>query len=281
MSRINGTASVLCFCMGIMLINSCTTKNSKSNVERNETMNDQKKTKYSGTFEAKDKSGASILLEWIKLNTQSPEFAETLKSIGDVTATAYITVESGFLQANPDLKLDDPYLKQFEEFFKNGHKNVDWPAVEKKIYQVIKQFYSIDHSKFSAENIYFFVTAKDKTTREMLGAVVFFVMPEYPSGDIKCTSFAVAPSAQGRGLGKLLMSSIFRITQGFDRLFLCTRTTNKNALKVYRAWGFTKDLKPIPEQHFKLNPEHWASLEYKVDQSDILQKTASTLSDLK
>ena len=226
MSRINGTASVLCFCMGIMLINSCTTKNSKSNVERNETMNDQKKTKYSGTFEAKDKSGASILLEWIKLNTQSPEFAETLKSIGDVTATAYITVESGFLQANPDLKLDDPYLKQFEEFFKNGHKNVDWPAVEKKIYQVIKQFYSIDHSKFSAENIYFFVTAKDKTTREMLGAVVFFVMPEYPSGDIKCTSFAVAPSAQGRGLGKLLMSSIFRITQGFDRLFLCTRTTS-------------------------------------------------------
>ncbi|MBT5988381.1 hypothetical protein HOG75_01560, partial [bacterium] len=136
MSRINDTASVLCFCMGIMLINSCTTKNSKSNVERNETMNDQKKQKDSGTFEVTDKSGAKILLEWIKLNTQSPEFAETLKSIGDVTATALVPVESGFLQANPGLELDDPYLKQFEVFFKNGHKNVDWTAVEEKIHQV-------------------------------------------------------------------------------------------------------------------------------------------------
>ncbi|MBT3455757.1 GNAT family N-acetyltransferase [bacterium] len=283
----NNMALLLCLCIGVSIIN----VKLESQVERNNKMNEKienkwlehlkQTTKLSGQFEGKDKTGVSVVFDWARLNVQSPEFAETLKSIGDVTSKAYVPVESGFLRANPNLEFDDHYLKQFEAFFLNGHENVDWTAVGEKVQQVIKQFYSMDHSKFSADNMYFFVTVKDKKTKEMLGAIIFFVMPEYPYGDVKCTSFAVLPSAQGRGLGKFLMSSIFIIIPDLNRIFLCTRPTNANALNAYRAWGFVDDVNPIKEPYFKANTNQWASFEYKVNSSDILQRIAKTLTDIK
>lgn len=84
----------------------------------------------------------------------------------------------------------------------------------------------------------------------------------------------VKPSEQNRGLGKLLMSSIFKIAPDIRRIFLCTRPTNVNALKAYQAWGFVPDLQPIPEA--SLNMAHWEFMEYKAEQSDMLQKLAES-----
>jgi GNAT superfamily N-acetyltransferase len=85
----------------------------------------------------------------------------------------------------------------------------------------------------------------------------------------------VVPAAQGRGIGKMLMSSIFRIIPTITRISLCTRVTNKNAINAYFKWGFTID--PNPEQESWLIAEHWTSFKYDVEKTDVLQKTAENL----
>ena len=287
MSYTNKMALCLCLCVCVSI--SVLKLESKS--ERNKKMNDQKESKWlinlkkttksSGRFEGKDKTGASVIFDWTRLNVQSPEFAKTLKKVGDICAEPYVSVESDFFRANPNLELDDYYLKQFEPFFLNGFENVNWPGVEEKIQQVMKQFHSMDCSKFNPEFMYFFVIVKDKKTEKELGEAIFFIAPEYPFGDIKCIDFAVATSEQGRGLGKLIMSSILRIIPDLNRIFLCTRPTNTKAMNCYRACGFTVDADPIQEIHCKMKPGHWSSFEYKADLSNVLQNISKKLIDIK
>jgi GNAT superfamily N-acetyltransferase len=92
-------------------------------------------------------------------------------------------------------------------------------------------------------------------------------------------SFAVDPEYQNRGLGKLLTSLIFKINTNIKRIFLCTRVTNNIALNAYKNWGFTLDSNPILDHTFNL--EHWTFLEYKIDKTNILQKIAEGLKEIK
>ncbi|MFC1842614.1 GNAT family N-acetyltransferase, partial [Candidatus Dependentiae bacterium] len=140
-------------------------------------------------------------------------------------------------------------------------------------YARIKQLHEMDCSKFSAEDMYIFVKLRNKETKKLLGFTTFLIKPEYPQNSVKDMSIGVIPEAQGRGLGKLLISSIFKIIPTVKRIFLFTRVTNDNAIGAYKAWGFTKDLHPIQDPNFMFKKEHWESLEYKVENSDKLQKT--------
>lgn len=126
-----------------------------------------------------------------------------------------------------------------------------------------------------ADDTCFFVSVKDQSTNTMIGFITFLMRANYQSGDIKVMSLAVENSHQKRGLGKLLMSSIFKIAPEVKRIFLCTRVTNETALKAYSAWGFAKDKKPVMDHPFNL--EHWTFMEYKAEQIDVLQKIATTL----
>jgi GNAT superfamily N-acetyltransferase len=167
--------------------------------------------------------------------------------------------------------------------FKQALEKKDWPKVEARMPLLIKQIYIMDYAAYASigigvANIHFVVTAKDGKTGALLGFVEFFVTPAYPSGDIKSPSFAVAPAAQNRGLGKLLMSTIFKIvTDACTRIFLSTRITNDVARQAYTAWGFTPDANPIQEPFYKQNPEHWMFFEYKVDSCSKLQEAAKCL----
>src|SRR3989304_1497033 len=96
-----------------------------------------------------------------------------------------------------------------------------------------------------AKDTCYIVTVKDQPTNTLLGFITFMMRANYAPGDIKVMSFAVDQSQQGRGLGKLLMSSILTIDTKINRIFLCTRVTNETALTAYRAWGFTTDEHPI------------------------------------
>ena len=73
------------------------------------------------------------------------------------------------------------------------------------------------------------------------------------------------------------MSSIFKIAPQIRRIFLSTRVTNENALRVYSSWGFTPDFSPLQEPNMKIIKEHWSYMEYKTKNSEVLQKTAMHL----
>jgi len=237
----------------------------------------------SGTFLVKDKLGSPVILKWIKTGIQAPEYVAGMKNIAKIASQAFVTVELQFLHVHPEAVMQDEYLKQYIQFFEKGLKLVDWDTVEHKIQSNLKQMHEMDLSSYDADvlkpyinDIYFFVLIKDQATEAPFGYVNFSISPEYADGNIKVTGIGIAPSAQNRGLGKLLMSSIFNIEPLIKRIFLSTRITNENALRVYRSWGFTPDLNPVPEPNMKIIKEHWNFMEYKVENSDFLQKTAAT-----
>jgi hypothetical protein len=101
------------------------------------------------------------------------------------------------------------------------------------------------------------------------------IRANYAAGNVKVMIFAVDVAHQKRGLGKLLMSSIFKLIPDIKRIFLCTRVTNDTAFNAYRSWGFVKDENPVLDHEFNL--DHWMFMEYKIEQSDALQNLAASL----
>jgi len=204
-----------------------------------------------------------------------------MASVADLAVQAYLPVEMQFFKTHTELVSTDDYFKQFEPFFKNGFEKVDWILVEQKMASLLRSLYvaeiSEDVKKLAAHNINFFITIKDVKTKKILGYTVYYIMPYHPQGAVWCGDLGVAPEAQKRGLGKLLIASIFKIIPEINRIMLCTRITNETAFNAYKAWGFTEDQNPIENPSFKLNKAHWRYMEYKPEQSNILQKVATSL----
>ena len=240
-------------------------------------------TETSGRLLAKDKSDVPVVLEWIKTDIKSPDYAAGMKGIAEIASQAFAKVELQFLREHPEAVVQDEYLKQYIPFFEKGVESVDWQAVEHKVQSNLRQMHEMDLSGYGPDvlkpyinDVYFFVVIKNQVTATPLGYATFSIAPEYTHGDIKVTGIGIAPLAQNRGLGKLLMSSIFAIVPQIKRIFLSTRITNENALRAYHSWGFMPDLSPTQEPNMKIIREHWNYMEYKTDNSDILQKTAAT-----
>lgn len=244
--------------------------------------------KPSGVFQAKDKHGRHVGLEWIKTDLISPEYAAAMKSAWLIACPTYTKVETQFLRAHPEVVGGDAFFKPFEPLFQAGIENVDWLKAEEKMQEVLKAIFLWDSSTCSDEmkktltnSAHIFVTVKDKDSNVMLGFISFLVIPEYAAGDVKCIAFAVKPEEQNRGLGRLLMSSILNIIPELKRIFLCTRVTNTTAQNAYYNWGFITDNNPVIEEHdYTFNLNHWIFMEYKVSQATELQKMAATLTNL-
>lgn len=272
-----------CACMLAYLNSACAyTKTIDTHVtsyEGKETMNNQSK-KY--LFNTHDKYGTPVILEAFKTTMVASDFSDTMKHVWEIAKPAYTPVETEFLRAHPDVVGHDNYFKPFEPLFVNGLETVDWKLVEQKTEEILKSHFVFDTStwpedviKKYAHDICFVITAKDDSTQKLLGVITFLVRPCYAPGDIKVMIFAIDPLYHNRGLGKILMSSIFRIVPEIKRIFLCTRVTNQNALRAYRNWGFIDDKNPVLDHAFNLN--HWTFLEYKIEQANILQKTAGLI----
>jgi len=245
-------------------------------------MNNQNSLKTSGAFAAHDKLEKPVILEWIKTSILSSDFSQSMKNMWDIARPAYTPVEMQFLKAFPDLVQNDPYFTPLESLFKNGIANVDWKLVEENMQAMLKSHFIFDATtwpeeitKKYAHDICYFVSVKDAKTHELVGFITFLKRKEYPQETIKVMSFAVHPEHQNRGLGKILMSSIFNIEPTIQRVFLCTRVTNDMALRAYRSWGFVHDENTILDHTFNL--DHWTFMEYKTKQSNILQKTAEAV----
>jgi len=170
------------------------------------------------------------------------------------------------------------FLKPLEPLFKDS---VDWAVVEQSLKNNLKEFFCItDFAKYSNDDDFqLFVTAKDVQTGERLGVIQFVVMQGFAMGDVRVAFFGVTPEATGRGIEKLLLSSIFIaipaeelfFQERVERIFLHTRITNKKALAMYRDFGFVKFDGPL---------QFWTDMEYLAGKCDILQEAIVTLSQI-
>lgn len=234
-------------------------------------------TQGSGKFEARDKYGVPVLIEWRTTGVTKPEYGTIMRSVADLAVAAYLPVEMEFLKQHTDLVATDDYFKQFAPFFTYGAETVDWKAIEGKMAEVLRSMYVSELpdelKKLFANDTYYVITVKDAVTQQLLGFTLYLIAPYHPKGAIWCGHLAVAPDAQNRGLGKLLVGSILKIVPSVNRIMLATRVTNETAFRAYTSWGFVEDKNPIENPHFQLKKEHWRFLEYRTDRSEILQKS--------
>jgi ribosomal protein S18 acetylase RimI-like enzyme len=149
---------------------------------------------------------------------------------------------------------------------------------------MLKNHFVIDTSKIPTSILTHYehdqsviVTIKDANSQELLGFMTFMIRAEYPAGHVKAISAGVLPSAQGRGLGKLMMSALFKIAPHVELIFLSTRVTNVTALRAYESWGFVCSETPIQDSQHMFNPKHWVFMQYDATKKSILQKIAATL----
>ena len=232
-------------------------------------------------LEITDKNGTSIVLEWFKTTFLDPSFADGMKQAWEVARPAYVPVEMQFLKAFPEVVGKEPYFKAFEPLFTNGTEQVDWAAAETIMTNILKGHFVFDPTMFNEAMVKAYgqdgcimVTAKN-SAGALLGFATFMTRATYPAHTVKVMALGVAPEHQKRGLGKVLMSSIFKILPATSNLFLCTRATNNTALAAYKAWGFAPDANPIMDHAFNL--AHWTFLKYNPTEVTILQTVANTL----
>jgi hypothetical protein len=240
-----------------------------------------------GHFTASDKTGASVDLEWTMTDVRSPDFSVLMKNVCDVIVQAFTPVEVGFLKAH--LESHGSYCASFDPLFSNGPiatdwqqfklalKQSDWKTVEKKMPTVLQGIQLMDYSNFGVENVHCFVTVKNTATRTLLGYVIFYITPATLYGDVQVAGIGISPTEQNHGLGKLLISSIFKIVPNISSISLSTRPTNNQALHAYHHWGFVADSNPIPEPGMPINKNDWIYLIYNAAQTTTLQKTADHL----
>lgn len=145
-----------------------------------------------------------------------------------------------------------------------------WDLVEEEIKKMLRQLVTSDEyvSWFTPDDIHFIVTANNDSSSSPLGLIHYVISPKIAENEAKICTLGVAPPMQQLGLGKLLVSSIFKIMPNIKRLFLLTRITNHQAQNMYNALRFTQ---------FPSEFANWVNLEYLTDRERKLQEYAEKL----
>lgn len=205
-----------------------------------------------------------IILEWKEMRGQSDELIKEIQGLAEVMVPAYTQTELEFAKQMPEAIPTDFMLKALTPLLDQGVDKIDWDLFEKAIQAHLTIFFATMDWKFgaNAQDTHFFVVAKDAVTHRILGTIQFFSSPAFQEGSIKAALFGVLPEAQNRGLEILLMGSIFRMLPDIKHIFLHTRSTNHRAIAMYKEWGFVEIAGKLP---------NWTDLEYRVEQSDVLQ----------
>lgn len=214
-------------------------------------------------FLTQDKLGRQISIEFEIIDPLSPKFSEKLALISDSLSRAYVPVEVQFARQFPESLSQDKFLNSLEPFFKDGISKVEWPVVEENIENILRKFFGNTFSKSLSANkdvcsnfTHFLILAKDKNNPSPLGAIYCMMSNAENEHTVRVPIFGVAPEAQSRGIGKLLMRSILKQISNAKKITLSTRVTNEKALNAYRSWGFVSSPNTM---------EHWANLEYSVE----------------
>lgn len=156
-------------------------------------------TMKSGTFRAKDNSGASIDLVWQQVDLKTARLNELLKDASEIFAQTYVAMELQFARKHPGTVASEMFLKPIEPLFKDGVEAVDWQQAKETLYTNLVQFFSTtDFAQYTKPGEQqFFVKAQDAKTGDVLGVIQFLIAPDFQVGTVKVAMFGVASQAQG------------------------------------------------------------------------------------
>ena len=267
----------MCIFLSLMMI--CLNSSILLGMNERETMinNDQFINKQ-GSFVAKTKQGSSVLIEWQCDTSFSQVTIDTMATLWECARQAYLPVEIDFLKQFSEVVGAEGYYKLFEPLFAQGIENVDWSQAEIIMEGMLKNHFVIDLSKIPESIVaqyqndqMIIVTAKDEQTETLLGFMTFMIGNNYPKGYVKAIAAGVVPSMQGHGLGKIMMGALYKIVSQITCIFLCTRITNKQALRAYESWGFVRTDNPMQDPHHQFNPKHWVFMQYDALHCNTLQ----------
>ncbi|MCL5436475.1 MAG: GNAT family N-acetyltransferase [Candidatus Dependentiae bacterium] len=132
--------------------------------------------------------------------------------------------------------------------------------------------------------IYYLCTARRPrpagNKKDFLAAAIFDISDTYPAGTVEAAFLFVKKEAQGRGIGKLTSSAIFKLVPQLKRITLEVLFTNAHAHACYVAGGAS----PYQATYDELNwPSRFAawlcqlSYEYIAEKHDTIQTTAKRL----
>lgn len=216
-------------------------------------------TDESGRIEMNDE-----IIEWKRADILSKDLADFKRDISELASRELASVEAEFLRINPEAAGSELFLRACAPDLENGVEMADWKVIEEKIQSTIKQFYSMDLSKFGSEmikplmdDIYFFVSIK--RGGDIVGFVLFAITPALKTGDIKIINLLVRLGDSG--LEKALISSVFKLVPEAKRVFLFVRPTNEKAMRIYHSLGFKQDMNPFQDPNHKMNSKYLIPLE--------------------
>jgi len=239
-----------------------------------------------GKAYAADENGRSFILEWKRSDILSPYLAAFKKDLSDLAAEKLSESELAFLKANPESASSELFLRACKPLLDNGAEKADWHAVQETIKSSVKQFYLADLSKFGPDmikpllnDIYFCATIRNPDAKEPLGFLLFSITPALPFGDIKVINFFMREHNPSSELQNILMGLVFKILPQTKRIFLFARPTDSAALEMYADMGFERDENPFQDPSHKINHQYLASLDYRIENSKILQRSVEEMED--
>ncbi|MCE2982596.1 MAG: hypothetical protein LW832_03415 [Parachlamydia sp.] len=234
-----------------------------------------------------NENGHSFILEWKRSNILSPSLATFKKDLSDLAAEKLSESELAFLKANPEAASSELFLRACKPLLNKGAENTDWCAVQEAIKASVKQFYLADLSKFDPDmikpllnDIYFCATIRNPDEKESLGFLLFSITPTFPFGDVKVINFFMKEHNQNSELQNILMSLVFKILPQTKRIFLFAWPTDSTTLKMYAAMGFERDENPFQDPSHKINDQYLISLDYRIENSKILQRTVKDMENV-
>ena len=239
-----------------------------------------------GKAYAAGENGRSFILEWKRSDILSPKLAAFKKDLSNLAADKLSESELAFLKANPESASSELFLKACKPLLDNGAENADWHAVQETIKSSVKQFYLADLSKFGPDmikpllnDIYFCAAIRNPDEKEPLGFLLFSITPALPFGDIKVINFFMRKHNPSSELQNILMGLVFKILPRTKRIFLFARPTDSAALEMYADMGFERDENPFQDPSHKINHQYLASLDYRIENSKILQRSVEEMED--
>ncbi|MBP9765606.1 hypothetical protein KBD08_04715, partial [Candidatus Babeliales bacterium] len=221
-----------------------------------------------GVFKTYDSLLNPITLQWELIDPASPRLNQAIAESSEILASTYTNMELQFAKKHPEAVSSEMFLKPIASMFENGVDSVDWNAAQVKLHTNLHQFLTTtDFAQYGNPNdIQIFVTVYNSQTNARLGIIQFLVTSQFDYGTAKVAFFGV--EEYNRGIETLLLSAIFQLIPDTTRIFLHTRITNEQSLNLYQNIGFTKLSGPMP---------FWIDMEYRIKNSDVLQKTSKTL----
>jgi len=168
-----------------------------------------------GSWIEQDKLGKDVVIEWRKI-TDYQKLLESEKALIPVMAEAFAYQVEETDKFEEQVALVTEYIKKQNE-----------AAMSKYLQrQKVKIFTS------------FVVTVKDAGTDKVLGFTMFHSKPKFQQGCVILEPLAIIPTAQGRGLSRFLVFSIFRLMPEANQIDLFVRHESTKAQAIYNILGF-------------------------------------------